>query len=207
MRPSSSGDYCLFVVFEADVRATGRVIVKPASVAEYIRYRILSRNVPRLMMCNVEGPPTAVDVTSLARTLEAFAQLGQEYLYYRVYNAIHVTVDLAFLVAGIYACAGERTRRFRGRPVNSNQEPPRGSSAKPRPRRGEPGWVSVDAEAINHRIDVREIEQHLPHLRPFTERGFRETGSMPVRNLLHFLAAQLRTAYSYRDAVGRDRKA
>ena len=48
--------HCLVAALEADFSATGRVILQPASVAEYIRSRILLRNVPHLIMGNMEGP-------------------------------------------------------------------------------------------------------------------------------------------------------
>ena len=60
----------LFVALEAYFRATIRVSMQPASVAEFIMYRILPSNVPLMMMRKMKGPHTAVGFTASVRRLD-----------------------------------------------------------------------------------------------------------------------------------------
>ena len=144
--------HCLAIALEADYRATGRVVVQQPAVPAFIRRHLVDRQVPAIMLGNLPGggPPSAIDVPALLARVEGAVGLAQEYLYFRVDNAANSTMRWSYFFEGRFAEAGSRTSRFGGRPVNPWQEPTRGSSATPRPRRGEPGYREVGTETVSY---------------------------------------------------------
>ena len=185
------------VALESDFRATGRVVRQPASIPRFLRQQLLGRQVPRVNLGvvaatgNEQNTVIAIDVDALVRRLEHMLEIGDEYLYYRVDNASSSTMHWAYFLNGEWQRAGPRSRRFGGRPVNVNQEPTSRDST-PRVSQGEPGWRAVGAESLNQLVDSRAIEQHLPHVWANVRGAFRSRYTMPVRNALENLNAELR---------------
>ena len=184
--------HSLAVGLEADYRATGRVIRQPSAIAAFLRARLIEREVPALNLGNADGQGVSpIDVAALVARLEGVATLTDEYLYYRVDNATAATVYWAYNLQGHWQRAGPQHRRFGGRPVNRDQEPTSRDST-PRVRQGEPGWRAVVPNTINQPLDSREIEQHLPHVWVSVRGAFRSRYTMPVRNALENMSAEIR---------------
>ena len=138
------------------------------------------------------GTTIGINVGSLLARLFEVIKIAEEYLYARLDNGSNVTVRWAYSVEGAFQISGERSRRLEGRPVIDFEKPPPGSYSSLRLFRGEPGWVGVGTETLTQRLDSREIEQHLPHVRYYTELVFRGGLTMPTLNVLESLLLQLR---------------